>query len=149
MSMSTGGGGADSHSLPKADINTTPLVDVMLVLLIIFMITAPLMQNKIQVTLPSASSQPEGQEASDGPKVTLSIVKNGSQAQYFWDDQLVTMETLTARMQGEAKRTNNKIQLRIRADRSLKYEDISIVLKTAKDTGVQHVAFVSAPEPKG
>jgi biopolymer transport protein ExbD len=88
MGMSAGGG--EGHGAPKADINTTPLVDVMLVLLIIFMITAPLMQDKVKVKLPDATSAPEVIEDNKGPKVTVSIVvprdatgrKTGGPAQY-------------------------------------------------------------------
>jgi biopolymer transport protein ExbD len=146
--MSAGGGG-DGHGTPKADINTTPLVDVMLVLLIIFMITAPLMQNKVQVTLPTADSEKEEQSAEQKPRVTLSIVVKNGRPVYYWEEQVVTLETLAARMKGEAQRTRNKIQMKIRADRTAKYEDISAVLKLARNNGVGDVSFISSPTPKG
>jgi biopolymer transport protein ExbD len=150
MGMSAGGGGGDAHGAPKADINTTPLVDVMLVLLIIFMITAPLMADKIEVKLPAAPSEEEGDQV--GPKVTLSIVDpsqagNGKPV-YYWDEQVVTEETLAARMKSEAERTQNKIRMKIRADKTLKYDKISTVLKLAKDNGIANVAFISEPAPK-
>ncbi len=145
MSMSTGGGG-DSHGAPKADINTTPLVDVMLVLLIIFMITAPLMADKVKVELPKATSEAEDKEASEGPKVTLSITLENGQTKYYWGDQVVTMDTLAARMKSEAQNSQNKVRMKIRADAKCRYDDISKVLKLAKNNGVQHVSFVSHPE---
>ena len=61
MGMSSGGGGQQNAS-PMTDINTTPLVDVMLVLLIIFMITAPLMQNKVPISIPEAANEPDSTE---------------------------------------------------------------------------------------
>ncbi|MCB1954004.1 MAG: biopolymer transporter ExbD, partial [Rhodocyclaceae bacterium] len=60
--MAFSSGGDTAHNAPKNDINTTPLVDVMLVLLIIFMITAPLMANKVPVKLPEAANQPDEAE---------------------------------------------------------------------------------------
>jgi biopolymer transport protein ExbD len=140
------------HGTPKADINTTPLVDVMLVLLIIFMITAPLMADKVKVDLPIAPSEVEAKDAaSQGPRVTLTIVreKNGTAPKYYWGEQLVTPETLTARMKAEAANSNNKIRLKIRASKYCRYEDVSAVLKTAKNTGIQFVTFVSSPDAKG
>jgi biopolymer transport protein ExbD len=145
MGMSSSGGG-DSHSAPKADINTTPLVDVMLVLLIIFMITAPLMADKVKVDLPIATSGTESEEESQAPKVTVSIVSEGGQAKYYWGEQVMTMDTLKARMVAEATKTQNKIRMKIRADAECKYEDISRLLKLSKDSGIQHVSFVSHPE---
>jgi biopolymer transport protein ExbD len=149
MSMSTGGDGG-GHGAPKADINTTPLVDVMLVLLIIFMITAPLMADKVKVELPTATSEVEAKEQAAGPKVTLSIVRDNalSPAKYYWGEQLVTPETLAARMRSEGKNSNNKIRMKIRASKGCRYEDVSAVLKLAKNNGIQFVSFVSAPQGK-
>lgn len=149
MGMSAGGGGSEAHGAPKADINTTPLVDVMLVLLIIFMITAPLMADKIDVKLPEAPSE-EDVDDTTSTRVTLSIVDKGNGVvQYFWNDQVISPEIMKARMKSEAQRTQNKIRLKVRADRTLRYDIVSKVLVMAKDTGVQNVSFVSAPAPKG
>ena len=149
MGMSAGGGGSEAHGAPKADINTTPLVDVMLVLLIIFMITAPLMADKIDVKLPEAPSE-EDVDDTTSTRVTLSIVDKGNGVvQYFWNDQVISPEIMKARMKSEAQRTQNKIRRKVRADRTLRYDIVSKVLVMAKDTGVQNVSFVSAPAPKG
>jgi biopolymer transport protein ExbD len=148
MSSSSGDGG---HGAPKADINTTPLVDVMLVLLIIFMITAPLMADKIKVDLPTATADVEDKDAaSQGPRFTLTIVReqNATQPKYYWGEQLVTTETLTARMRAEATNSNNRVRLKIRASKFCKYEDVSAILKMAKNTGIQNVSFVSSPDRK-
>jgi len=149
MGMSAGGSSGESHGAPMATINTTPLVDVMLVLLIIFMITAPMMADKIDVKLPEAPSD-EDVDDTTATRVTLSIVDKGNGAvQYFWNDQVINPEIMKARMKSEAQRTQNKIRLKVRADRTLKYDVVSKVLVMAKDTGVQNVSFVSAPAPKG
>jgi len=148
MGMSTGGGSGDGHGAPMATINTTPLVDVMLVLLIIFMITAPMMADKIDIKLPEAPSD-EDLDDTTVTRATLSIVDKGNgQVQYFWNDQVITLDIMEARMKSEAQRTQNKLRLKVRADRSLKYAVVSNVLVMAKDTGVQNVSFVSAPAPK-
>ena len=148
MGMSTGGDGG-GHGAPKADINTTPLVDVMLVLLIIFMITAPLMADKVKVDLPTATAEQEAKDAaSQGPRVTLTIVreKASSVPKYYWGEQLVTAETLEARMKSEATNSNNKVRMKIRASKFCKYEDVSSILKLAKNTGIANVSFVSSPD---
>ena len=147
MSMSSSSD--TGHGAPKADINTTPLVDVMLVLLIIFMITAPLMADKVPVNLPVATSEPPDKVEDTSPKVTLSIVRKNGATNYYWGEQLVTPETLAARMKAEAQNSNNRIRMKIRADKSCRYEDVSAVLKLAKNSGIQFVSFVSSPEGHG
>jgi biopolymer transport protein ExbD len=135
------------HGAPKADINTTPLVDVMLVLLIIFMITAPLMADKVKVDLPTATAEQEAKDAAlNGPRVTLTIVRKNGVPNYYWGEQLMTSETLEQRMRSEAKNSNNKVRMKIRADKTCKYEDVSAVLKLAKKTGIQFVSFISSPD---
>ncbi len=147
MSMSSSGD--SGHGAPKADINTTPLVDVMLVLLIIFMITAPLMADKVKVELPTATSEAQEKVEDNAPKVTLSIVRKNGATNYYWGEQLVTPETLAARMRSEAQNSNNRIRMKIRADKTCKYEDVSAVLKLAKNNGIQFISFVSSPEGRG
>ena len=105
MSMSSSGD--TGHGAPKADINTTPLVDVMLVLLIIFMITAPLMADKVPVNLPTATSEPPEKVEDTSPKVTLSIVRKNGATNYYWGEQLVTPETLAARIDRKSTRLNS------------------------------------------
>ena len=137
------------HGAPKADINTTPLVDVMLVLLIIFMITAPLMADKVPVALPVATSEAPEKVEDTSPKVTLSIVRKNGATNYYWGEQLVTPETLAARMKAEGQNSRNRIRMKIRADKNCRYEDVSAVLKLAKNSGIQFVSFVSSPEGRG
>ena len=137
MAFSSGSGGGG----PMADINVTPLVDVMLVLLIIFMITAPLMAHKVQVTLPEANlmTLPENES---GVPITLAIKENGD---VFWNDQPVQMALLESQLAVEAqKRPQPRVD--IRADRTTRYRQIDEVVKTAKDVGIAKVGFVTTPD---
>ena len=87
MAFSAGnsGGGA------MADINVTPLVDVMLVLLIIFMITAPMLTHRIKIDLPQPTNNPPPQVENPPDPITLSVRSSG---QFYWNDQLVSEEQL-------------------------------------------------------
>ncbi|NJR44047.1 hypothetical protein HC761_00860 [bacterium] len=112
------------------------------------MITAPLMADKVDIKLPEAPSE-EVEDEVGVQKVTLSIVDNKGIPQYYWNDQIITVETMAARMKSEALRTQNKIRMKVRADKTLRYETVSKVLLMAKENGVQNVSFISAPAPKG
>jgi biopolymer transport protein ExbD len=132
-SNSSGGG-------PMADINVTPLVDVMLVLLIIFMITAPLMSHKVKVELPQATldQKPE----IDQPPITLAVQANG---RVYWNDEAVNNDMLEARLAILAQRTPQP-QVDIRADNVTKYAVIAEVVKKARMAGIRKIGFVSTPE---
>jgi biopolymer transport protein ExbD len=132
-SNSSGGG-------PMADINVTPLVDVMLVLLIIFMITAPLMTHKVVVKLPEAtlSTKP----VITTPPVTLAIKSDGTR---YWNDELVSVSRLEERM-GVLVQKDPQPQVNIRADATTKYGVINDAVQTLRKAGVRKVGFVSGPE---
>jgi len=132
-SNSSGGG-------PMADINVTPLVDVMLVLLIIFMITAPLMSHKVKVDLPQATL--EEKPKIDQPPITLAVTANG---QVYWNDEAVTRDALDARLAVLAQRTPQP-QVDVRADNVTKYGVIAEVVKQVRVAGIRKVGFVSTPE---
>jgi len=141
--MRSSGGGGDGNVM--ADINTTPLVDVMLVLLIIFMITAPLMASKVPVNLPDAKNEPESTD-DEGAKITLSIqALPGGQVQYFWEETPVTIETLEERIRTEASKGRLQPRLKIRADKTVNYKSVADVLKIAKSQGFMRVSFITAP----
>ena len=125
---------------PMASINVTPLVDVMLVLLIIFMITTPLMKNKIAVKLPNAvlSKKPE---PPTHPPVVLSVKADGS---VYWNDELVDQGLLDSRLATTAQLVPQP-ELDVRADKTTRYGTIWNVVRTAKDNGMQKVGFISAP----
>ncbi|MBP8097884.1 MAG: biopolymer transporter ExbD [Arenimonas sp.] len=132
-SNSSGGG-------PMADINVTPLVDVMLVLLIIFMITAPLMTHKVVVKLPQAtlSTKP----VLKTPPVTLAIKSTGER---FWNDEPVNAGKLDVKMAVLITK-DPQPQVNIRADADTKYAVINDAVQTLRKAGVRKVGFVSGPE---
>ena len=135
MAFSSGSGGG-----PMADINVTPLVDVMLVLLIIFMITAPLMTHKVVVKLPEASLSIKPEIKT--PPVTLAIKANGER---FWQDAPVTAALLEQNIAVIVQRTPQP-QVNVRADKDTKYGIINDTVQLLRRNGVRKVGFVSGPE---
>ncbi|MDM5083514.1 biopolymer transporter ExbD [Aeromonas rivipollensis] len=130
----------DSDDQPLSEINMIPMIDVMLVLLIVFMITAPLLTNAVKLELPEASSQVHQPRQKD---VVLSIDGAGK---IYWNDQAVDEQTLLTRMSeaGETKPEIPEIQLRI--DKGVEYGLISRVMAQASRHGLHKIAFVSQPE---
>jgi biopolymer transport protein ExbD len=141
MGMSTGGGGQQNAN-PMTDINTTPLVDVMLVLLIIFMITAPLMQNKVPISIPEAANEPDSTEER---AITLNVQDKGNgMVQYYWVDDPIGLDGLEARLALEAAKKPQP-EIKIRGDRSVQYKHIRSALDLAKRKGISKIGFVTAP----
>ena len=134
FSSNSGGGG------PMADINVTPLVDVMLVLLIIFMITAPLMTHKVKVALPEASLDAKPKVVT--PPVTITVRANG---EIYWGDSKVTQDAFEAKLDTIIS-MDPQPELDIRADKETKYRLIEAATTTAKNRGVRKVGFVSTRE---
>ncbi len=134
MAFSTG-----SNSGPMAEINVTPLVDVMLVLLIIFMITAPLMSHKIQVALPEANLDKKEDVAPEVPPITIAIEADGS---VFWNDEPVTEALMESRLSVEAQKTPQP-QINIRGDKTTKYRTVKDVVQVAQSQGMRKVGFIA------
>ena len=134
FSSNSGGGG------PMADINVTPLVDVMLVLLIIFMITAPLMSHKVKVELPAATLEKKPEILQ--PPVTLAVTADGK---VYWNDEAVTADLLEARLAVVAQ-MQPQPQVDIRSDGFTKYAVIHEVVQDVRQAGIRKVGFVSTPE---
>ncbi len=128
---------------PMADINVTPLVDVMLVLLIIFIITAPLMSHKVQIKLPEANlkQNPEDAEKRKQP-ITLSVKEDGS---LFWNDEKITKEILESRLSSAAQLTPQP-PLNLRGDRTTKMATINEVTKIAQSQGMLDIGFVATKD---
>lgn len=126
-------------STPMSDINMTPLVDVMLVLLIIFMVTAPLMTQAIGVDLPRTAADGSRQES---VKVLLAIDRDGAMR---WDGAAITYAELGLRLSASAARRPQP-ELHLQADRVTPYERIARVLGAARAAGLQRVGFVTLPE---
>ncbi len=134
--MAFGGFNDNKHSAPMADINVTPMVDVMLVLLVIFIITAPLFTHAIKLDLPQAQSAP----APEKPEtVSLSINAAGG---IFWNEKTVSRKELDARMAEAAKKTPQP-ELQLRADKSTRYEVIAQVMAAAQNNGLTKMGFVT------
>ncbi|WP_036103319.1 ExbD/TolR family protein [Lysobacter capsici] len=136
MAFSTG-----NDNGPMATINVTPLVDVMLVLLIIFMITAPLMTHKVEIKLPEATLA----KVEDQPKVTpvtLAIQDSGA---IYWNDEPVTMDQLESRLSVEAQKTPQP-PINVRGDRTTKYKVVNQVVTVAQRQGMRKVGFVAIKE---
>ena len=123
-----------------ADINVTPLVDVMLVLLIIFMITAPLAAQKVKVELPTATLDKKPEILV--PPVTVAIRSNG---EVYWNDQLMTEALLEQNLAVTVAR-DPQPQVDIRADNDTKYSLIQKTVKTIRASGMRKVGFVSMRE---
>jgi biopolymer transport protein ExbD len=128
-------------SRPMVDINTTPLVDVMLVLLIIFLVTAPLMTQSIKVDLPQASA-----EATDLKPETLRLAIDDKGTLYWNDLPFTETEsgTLENRLR-EAARANPKLDVQLSADRDTRYQRVAEIMATTKRAGITRLGFVTLP----
>ncbi|MHA6205698.1 ExbD/TolR family protein [Dyella soli] len=133
MAMTTGGNAGG----PMSEINVTPLVDVMLVLLIIFMITAPLMSHRITVELPTAN--PKVADTEPVEPMDLAVKADGSM---YLDDAEVTEAELKSRFAVAAAKVPQP-ELQIRADKTTEYKLVKKVLSNAKDQGMVHVGFMT------
>ena len=127
---------------PIAEINVTPLVDVMLVLLIIFIITTPLLNHKVHVDLPKASLNKKDQEEKRPNPITLAVKEDGS---LFWNDEPITREILIARLASAALQKPQP-SLNVRADRTAKMHTIDDVTKIAQEQGLLDIGFIATKE---
>jgi len=132
-----------NSSGPMADINVTPLVDVMLVLLIIFIITAPLMSHKVKVELPEANLIQNPETAPDRKNpITVAVKEDGK---LYWNDEEVSKETLESRFATAAQQTPQP-PLNLRGDKTTKMKVINEVTKIAQGQGMLDVGFVATKE---
>jgi biopolymer transport protein TolR len=123
---------------PMSDINVTPLVDVMLVLVVILIITAPLLASSIRLDLPKA----EGTQSADAPRfVTLVLDKSG---QAFLNDKPVGAEQLAERLAATAK-LNPETEIQLRADAGVPYGQVVKVMGLAHKAGLTRIGFVAEP----
>ncbi|CAA0091894.1 Biopolymer transport protein ExbD [Zhongshania aliphaticivorans] len=137
--MAFGGGLDDDNSEVMSEINMTPLVDVMLVLLIIFIITVPVITNSVKVDLPRASNTPNDIKPDT---VTLSITAEGL---IHWDKTELTMEDLEQRLLAAAAKPVQP-EVHIRGDRSASYEHVLKVMAAVQQSGILKLGFVTEPE---
>jgi len=138
VAFSTGSG---SSRRAMTDINVTPLVDVMLVLLIIFMVTAPLIQSGVKVNLPKASTQ---QMEHSAEKLVLSIDKKG---RVFLGDTEIDPAQLEVKLTTNARVQQDK-ELYLHADRSLPYGSVVEIMAIARRAGVESLGMITDPDTK-
>ncbi|HQV22242.1 MAG TPA: biopolymer transporter ExbD, partial [Agitococcus sp.] len=119
-----------------SDINMTPLVDVMLVLLIIFIITVPVLTHSVKVDLPRASNQPN--QVQNKP-ITISVNQQG---QIYWNDNVID-ETTLAQQLGQIALQQPQPEVHIRGDRKVEYEYVMQVMAEAQRQGVQKLGFIT------
>ena len=137
MSMNLPSGGEDDEV--NSTINTTPLVDIMLVLLIIFLITVPVVIKSVAITLPVATNivtitKPEN--------ITIAVDKAGN---YYWNDQPVTNEQLLDMLKTEAVKVPQP-EVHIRGDREVRFESIGRILADLQRSAILKVGFITNPE---
>jgi len=140
MAFNSGSGGGNDQV--NATINIVPLVDVMLVLLIIFMVTAPMMSHKIKVELPQANLEDRPDGAPPAPPITIAITDSGT---IFLNDQPMTLGLLESSLSVEAQKIPQP-PVNIRADTTTKYRDINQVVTIAQAQGMRKVGFVTTRE---
>jgi biopolymer transport protein ExbD len=136
--MALGSFNAQNHQMPTAEINMTPLVDVMLVLLIIFMITAPLMTHSVQLELPRAASTP----TPDKP-LTLQVAIDADN-RVFIGNQAVDRDSLETRFRDAVAR-DAKVEMHLKADRSTRYDAVAETMSAARRAGLSKIGFVTQP----
>ena len=120
------------------EINMTPLVDVMLVLLIIFIITVPVMKHAVPVDLPRASNE---REIIKPETIRLSVTADGK---YHWNETTIGDDELEPRLQAEARK-DPQPDLHIRGDKDVRYERVAQAMAAAQKAGVRKIGFVTDP----
>jgi biopolymer transport protein ExbD len=133
----------DNSGGPMSEINVTPLVDVMLVLLIIFMITAPLMSHSITIDLPTANPKTKEDEVVV-PPLDLAVKQDGSM---FLNDRPVSDAELKSQFLVDAQKSPQP-ELQIRADKGTEFKIVKKIIGSAKDSGMVHVGFMTTDERK-
>jgi biopolymer transport protein TolR len=125
---------------PMSDINVTPLVDVMLVLLVIFIITAPLMASRLALELPKAETPAS---AAPEPEAFVSVSLDAG-GQSYWGEQAVDADTLRQRL-AEVARRNPATEVQLRADTSVPYGRVVQLIGMAQTAGLTRIGFVADP----
>jgi biopolymer transport protein ExbD len=130
---------ADADSEVMNEINMTPLVDVMLVLLIIFIITVPVMKHAVNIDLPQASAQTQHTKPET---ISLSVDAQGA---YFWNQSQVPDGQLSTLLQAEAAKEPQP-ELHIRGDKAVRYEFVAQAMGAAQQAGLRKIGFITEPK---
>lgn len=132
------GGFSRGHTQPLAEINMIPLIDVMLVLLVIFIITAPLLTHAVKVDLPKASSSPN---LTQPQSIQLTL---DAGHRLWWNGEAIDAATLMQRLRAAAAQQPQP-ELHLRAERSTPYEQVAEVMSAAARAGLTRLGFVTEP----
>ena len=140
MSMSMPSGDGDGEEGVISSINTTPLVDVMLVLLIIFLITIPVITKTVRLDLPKATNistqtKPEN--------ITIAVDQRGN---IYWKESIVPNQEALANLIRGAAVTVPQPEVHLRGDRNVRYEYVGRVILMLQKGGIQKVGFISEPD---
>ncbi len=137
MGMNVGGGGGDEEVM--SNINTTPLVDVMLVLMIIFLITIPAITQTVKLDLPQSANQPI---VAKPDNIIIAIDADGS---VYWNVKKVTLNELLDRLKAEAVRVPQP-EVHVRGDKNVRFEYVGRVMVMCQRSGIAKVRFISQPK---
>ena len=121
------------------EINMTPMVDVMLVLLIIFIITVPVMKHAVNIDLPKASNVPQDAKPET---IRLSVDAAGD---YYWNENKVTDAALQLQLKAAATQ-NPQPELHIRGDKAVRYERVATAMAAAQQAGIKKIGFITEPK---
>jgi len=138
MGMNISEGGGDNAEL-NSTINTTPLVDVMLVLLIVFLIAVPVVLKTVKVELPNVSNIPT---QSKPENIVISVDSDG---ETYWNNTVVTKDELLANLRAKAP-IKPQPEVHIRGDKNSRYEPVGRVVAYCQKAGIVRVGFITAPE---
>jgi biopolymer transport protein ExbD len=133
----------DESERPMNEINTTPLVDVMLVLLIVFMITIPVITQTVPLDLPQVRNQPTQTKPEN---ISISVNRDG---QIFWNAALVQDSAQLLTRLKEAAVIQPQPEVHVRADQRTKYEYVGRVILNAQRAGIMKVGFITEPDSVG
>ena len=139
--MAFGGFNKQANSAPMAEINMIPLIDVMLVLLVIFIVTAPLLTHAVKIDLPKAASSAN---ITKPDNVQLGIKADG---QIYWNGDAIDEAGLAARL-GAAAKLEPQPEVHIRAERTAQYERVARVMSAAAKAGLTRIGFITDPAEK-
>ncbi|HRD32898.1 MAG TPA: biopolymer transporter ExbD [Rhodocyclaceae bacterium] len=137
--MAFGGFERDARGAPMGEINMVPLIDVMLVLLIVFMITAPLLTHSVKIDLPTASTETSNEKPDT---ITLAIDGTGK---LFWNNEPINDAELDLRL-ADAALLPEQPELHLRADRETRYQVLADVMSRVRTAGLHKMGFITQPE---
>ena len=132
-------GTQDDQDEVMNEINMTPMVDVMLVLLIIFIITVPVMKHAVNIDLPRASNVPQDAKPET---IRLSVDASGD---FFWNETKVAEEAMLLQLKAAATQ-NPQPELHIRGDKAVRYERVATAMAAAQQAGIRKIGFVTEPK---